>query len=545
MRPTKEPEPDDGMPAEYGMYDEYEDYDEDDFFYHMYFDEVSTTPLPDEFYDILESVSAGENTQQVSNYPDYFDYLLNRKAGKEPSDSEDAVEGVTETSSRLSKNNRYLQFRKRDSTIKSSKGLRRNSKFRRLKTSEKTKGADEESVLYQSRRNSKVMRHRKSEHLSSETSTSSSVKQRRNSKISRSKRASAKSKRTPKPKWNKNKWIRLRDRKRKKLERNRNRLSRDPRIIGILDRRVPALFRQNPFVTISLAKFVVLSTGVTTASVVSIGDISNVIANVVVKPISVIPPITVPTSSWTPDKWGTWPFITIAGVSASNITYLLVSLFILYVGIILYVDGDYLYNKVKEFAITRLSNVRRNVIKRVHTESGLNYLTDTLTSAWDAMKANFGVSPSATAPHGWIAQYSGHQSNKHPTAGGYYRRKYQKQRPYRKRRRKFFRKNQNSESDIYSSSNYRRTVPKQSTYSWGAEPPKSKNAGRNNWYRGDYQEDFEDSHDYQPSLDNKYDDSYYSEQDDYSYTGETSSSRRGSPEEEYEEEYEYDYEYTR
>ena len=52
-----------------------------------------------------------------------------------------------------------------------------------------------------------------------------------------------------------------------------------------------------------------------------------------------------------------------------------------------------------------VSNVRRNVIKRVHTESGLNYLTDTLTSAWDAMKANFGVSPSATAPHGWIAQY--------------------------------------------------------------------------------------------------------------------------------------------
>ena len=40
-------------------------------------------------------------------------------------------------------------------------------------------------------------------------------------------------------------------------------------------------------------------------------------------------------------------------VSASNITYLLVSLFILYVGIILYVDGDYLYNKVRDFAIGR------------------------------------------------------------------------------------------------------------------------------------------------------------------------------------------------
>ena len=38
---------------------------------------------------------------------------------------------------------------------------------------------------------------------------------------------------------------------------------------------------------------------------------------------------------------------------ATNITYLLVSLFILYVGIILYVDGDYLYNKVKDFTLRR------------------------------------------------------------------------------------------------------------------------------------------------------------------------------------------------
>ena len=60
------------------MYDEYEDYDEDDFFYHMYFDAVSTTPLPDEFYDIF-TISTGGNPQQVSNYPDYFDYHLNRK----------------------------------------------------------------------------------------------------------------------------------------------------------------------------------------------------------------------------------------------------------------------------------------------------------------------------------------------------------------------------------------------------------------------------------------------------------------------------------
>ena len=51
-----------------------------------------------------------------------------------------------------------------------------------------------------------------------------------------------------------------------------------------------------------------------------------------------------------------------------------------------------------------MGNVRRNVVRRVQHEGGLNYLTDTLTSAWDAMKANFGVSPAATAPHGWLSR---------------------------------------------------------------------------------------------------------------------------------------------
>ena len=51
------------------------------------------------------------------------------------------------------------------------------------------------------------------------------------------------------------------------------------------------------------------------------------------------------------------------------------------------------------------SNVRRNTVERLKTESGLNYLTDTLTSAWDAMRANFGVSPKAAAPHGWLTKY--------------------------------------------------------------------------------------------------------------------------------------------
>lgn len=120
-------------------------------------------------------------------------------------------------------------------------------------------------------------------------------------------------------------------------------------------------------------------------------------------------------------------------------------------------------------------------------------------------------------------------------AGAYHRRKNHHQRPYRKRRRKFFRKNPNSESDIYSSSNYRRTVPRQSTYSWGAEPGKSKNY----WYNGDYQEDFEESHDYyQPSLEKTY-------RDHYRYSENYQSSRREENLEEEEEYYYDDYEYTR
>ena len=55
--------------------------------------------------------------------------------------------------------------------------------------------------------------------------------------------------------------------KKRRRNKNKNKTKRkkiiDPRIVGILDRRVPTEFRQSPFITISLASFVVLSTGVT------------------------------------------------------------------------------------------------------------------------------------------------------------------------------------------------------------------------------------------------------------------------------------------
>jgi hypothetical protein len=71
------------MPADYDMYFDYKnEYNEDDFFYHMYFDEVSTTPLPDEFYDILHSVSTGVKAPIVAKSPDYESLLANRNIGR-------------------------------------------------------------------------------------------------------------------------------------------------------------------------------------------------------------------------------------------------------------------------------------------------------------------------------------------------------------------------------------------------------------------------------------------------------------------------------
>lgn len=117
------------MPAEYGMYEFNEggDYDEDDFFYHMYFDEVSTTPLPEEFYDILESVSAGSNPQPAA-YPDYFDYFLNEERIRQANKGET----TTERSSRQSKNSRYLRWKNSangTSQTRPAESRRRNSKF--------------------------------------------------------------------------------------------------------------------------------------------------------------------------------------------------------------------------------------------------------------------------------------------------------------------------------------------------------------------------------------------------------------------------------
>ena len=210
MKPTKAP--DDDFYAMYGV-DDYEGYDEDDFFYHMYFDEVSTTPIPDEFYDLLESVASNN---QAANYQDYFDYF-DKSIRNRTSDESDTT---TVRSARQSKNTRYLNFEK------SKRASRRNSKFLSLKSDAK---------MHHSRL-SKVMRDQSSESVK--------VRSKRTAMKSNLKRA----------------------RQREARIRSGLRIVRNGSpVIGILDRRTPrnSFFRQGEFLAIALTKFVVLSTGVT------------------------------------------------------------------------------------------------------------------------------------------------------------------------------------------------------------------------------------------------------------------------------------------
>ena len=214
MKPTKAPDDKEDF---YGMYgvDDYEGYDEDDFFYHMYFDEVSTTPIPDEFYDLLESVASNN---QGANYPDYFDYF-DKSIKNRTSDDESDI--TTVRSARQSKNTRYLNFEK------SKRASRRNSKFLSMKS---------DANMQHHSRLSKVMNYSSIESVK--------VRSKRTARKRNLKRA----------------------RQREARIRSGLRIVRNGApVIGILDRRTPrnSFFRQGEFLSIALTKFVVLSTGVT------------------------------------------------------------------------------------------------------------------------------------------------------------------------------------------------------------------------------------------------------------------------------------------
>ena len=65
------------------------------------------------------------------------------------------------------------------------------------------------------------------------------------------------------------------------------------------------------------ALFIIFSSPAALISVSEDISIPNVIN--VVKPSVVIPSVSVPsTSSWNPSAWGTWPFITISGISGAQ-----------------------------------------------------------------------------------------------------------------------------------------------------------------------------------------------------------------------------------
>ena len=195
-----------------------EEYDEDDFYYHMYFDEVSTTPLPiDDFYDILESVSAGSEPQVLSppsseKPPDYTDY-----------------------------------FGGYDYEFDLTKTLNDTLEYFRDRVPRRVAGHN--STTRNGRNNGKMLRLKRDTQPRDKNALSLAQK-----------RQLINAKKSGK---------RLRIKVNHKRNRVRRRKVNDPRVIGILDRRTPELFRQSPFVTISLTKFVVLSTGVTNAALLA------------------------------------------------------------------------------------------------------------------------------------------------------------------------------------------------------------------------------------------------------------------------------------
>ena len=215
MKPTKAPG---GMGEEYGMYDNYadygDDYDDEDFFYHMYFDEVSTTPIPEEFYDLLESVSNSDSDYfGVNDYFGGYDYGLRFR---------NSSETTTQASSRRSKNTKYLNL------FSDKSSQRRNSKYlRAVKSDVSMRDGSVRRSLNDSKRDKSVKL--------------------RSKRSMKNKKKSAKGKK-----------LKAGFRKRKQIS---------PGVIGILDRRIPLFFRQSPFVTIALTKFVILSTGVTTGNI--------------------------------------------------------------------------------------------------------------------------------------------------------------------------------------------------------------------------------------------------------------------------------------
>ena len=75
---------------------------------------------------------------------------------------------------------------------------------------------------------------------------------------------------------------------------------------------LPALRGREKTCDRSIYNFLSPAALISTSEDISIPSIVNI-----VPPSVVIPAVSVPTSSWTPDTWGTWPFVTISGVGGN------------------------------------------------------------------------------------------------------------------------------------------------------------------------------------------------------------------------------------
>ena len=251
------------------MYFDYKnEYNEDDFFYHMYFDEVSTTPLPDEFYDILHSVSGGNKPPVVESL-DYASLLGNRNIGHRNISTADITAAGT------------AAWAAAGSAAGSATGSEDETAGDTIATLSDvvevaTDPAPAISVTQFNVGRNITQFGRKAARIEANKPPRSA----RNSKRTRWRRHAAagrrrdqrkkdtkKSKQVNSAKKQKLKWTMSSKEKRKKGQQagKKKKKKQDPRIVGILDLRVPANFKTNFFVPILLESFIVLSTGVAPA----------------------------------------------------------------------------------------------------------------------------------------------------------------------------------------------------------------------------------------------------------------------------------------
>jgi hypothetical protein len=254
------------MPANYDMYFDYKnEYNEDDFFYQMYFDEVSTTPLPDEFYDILLSVSNGVKAPIVAKSPDYESLLANRNIGRFNFTSKLPGEAATKGGAIAvaptwvlaaqevaeGEDGDEIEMEGEEMAATAPSATTSVTQFNVGRNITQFGRKAETEMPPRATRNSKQSRWRRA------------TSQRGLSRAEQKKKKSANKNRNSKR--HSLKWTLSSKGTAAMRKKNRKKQKQDPRIVGILDLRPPAYFKSNIFVPILLESFIVLSTGIAPA----------------------------------------------------------------------------------------------------------------------------------------------------------------------------------------------------------------------------------------------------------------------------------------